>query len=101
MRFFGVIVSNLKVGAKEDDLESPLFDEDDSQPLPEFPTPFHGDGWPLFLRYPAKKKLMADRYWKPIYVRLNGNMLAMFNSKEEQRPAQEILIQVAHSERAK
>ena len=74
--------------------ETPLFDEDDSQPLPEFPIAFHGDGWPLMLRYPPKKKLMADRYWKPIFVRLQGSMLALFANAQESRPSQEILLQV-------
>ncbi|KAL3072868.1 hypothetical protein niasHS_017842 [Heterodera schachtii] len=84
-------------GAQIADDESPLFDADDSLPLPEFPLPFTGDGWELFLRYPPKKKLMTDRFWKPIYVRMSGNMLAMFTNREETRPAQEILIQANYS----
>src|SRR4051794_28390020 len=71
---------------KNADMETPLFDEDDSQPLPEYPLAFRGDGWELMMRYPPKKKLMTDRYWKPIYVRLQGPMLALFVNRQETRP---------------
>jgi len=76
------------------DEQTPLYDEDDSLPLSEFPPRFTGDGWELLLRYPPKKKLMADRYWKPIFVRLNGNMLSLYANAQETRPSQEILLQV-------
>lgn len=46
------------------------------------------------LRHPLKKKLMADRFWKPCYVRIQGNMLLLFNNKADTKPFQEILIQV-------
>ncbi|CAK5018406.1 unnamed protein product [Meloidogyne enterolobii] len=79
------------------DEQTPLYDEDDSQPLSEFPPRFTGDGWELLLRYPPKKKLMADRYWKPIFVRLNGNMLSLYANAQETRPSQEILLQANYS----
>ncbi|CAG9541006.1 unnamed protein product, partial [Cercopithifilaria johnstoni] len=72
---------------------SPLYDEDDSVPLTDFPSKFTGDGWEMMIRYPIKKKIMSDRYWKPCYVRLRDNTLFMFNSKTEQKPFMEILLQ--------
>ncbi|VDK87719.1 unnamed protein product [Litomosoides sigmodontis] len=76
---------------------SPLYDEDDNEPLTEFPLKFAGDGWEMMIRYPIKKKIMSDRYWKPCYVRLRDNSLFMFNSKSEQKPFMEILLQATHS----
>ncbi|EJW79860.1 hypothetical protein WUBG_09231 [Wuchereria bancrofti] len=34
---------------------SPLYDEDDSEPLIDFPDKFTGDGWEMMIRYPIKK----------------------------------------------
>lgn len=79
------------------DSPTPLYDEDDSQPLAPFPVPFAGDGWELMIRYPPKKKIMADRYWKPCYVRINGNMLYIFDSKTESRAMQEVMLQPTYS----
>uniref|UniRef100_A0A915Q747 Uncharacterized protein n=1 Tax=Setaria digitata TaxID=48799 RepID=A0A915Q747_9BILA len=76
---------------------SPLYDEDDSEPLTEFPAKFTGDGWEMMIRYPIKKKIMSDRYWKPCYVRLRDSTLFMFNSKTEQKPFMEILLQATYS----
>lgn len=36
---------------------TPLFDDDTSQPLEEFPAKYEGDGWELMLRQPNKKKI--------------------------------------------
>ncbi|VDK28333.1 unnamed protein product [Gongylonema pulchrum] len=76
---------------------SPLYDEDDSEPLTDFPEKFTGDGWEMMVRYPIKKKIMGDRYWKPCYVRLRENTLLLFNSKTEQKPFMEILLQATYS----
>ncbi|KAL3985233.1 Adaptor complexes medium subunit family protein [Acanthocheilonema viteae] len=76
---------------------SPLYDEDDSEPLTDFPIKFTGDGWEMMIRYPIKKKIMSDRYWKPCYVRLRDNTLFMFSSKTEQKPFMEILLQATYS----
>uniref|UniRef100_A0A0R3RHW6 Tudor domain-containing protein n=1 Tax=Elaeophora elaphi TaxID=1147741 RepID=A0A0R3RHW6_9BILA len=76
---------------------SPLYDEDDSEPLTDFPAKFTGDGWEMMIRYPIKKKIMSDRYWKPCYLRLHNNTLFMFNSKTEQKPFMEILLQATYS----
>ncbi|KAK6040010.1 adaptor complexe medium subunit family protein [Cooperia oncophora] len=77
---------------------TPLYDEDDSEPLTEFAPKFAGDGWELMVRHPLKKKtFMADRFWKPCYVRLNGNNLLVYNSKTDPKPIQELLLQASYS----
>ncbi|VDN08040.1 unnamed protein product [Thelazia callipaeda] len=76
---------------------SPLYDEDDSEPLCDFPDKFTGDGWEMMIRYPIKKKIMGDRYWKPCYVRIRDNTLLLFNSKNDQKPFSEIALQATYS----
>lgn len=74
---------------------SPLYDEDDTEPLTDFPEKFVGEGWELMVRYPIKKKIMGDRYWKPCFVRIKDNMLQLCNSKTEPKPFMEVLLQVS------
>ncbi|CAJ0957090.1 unnamed protein product, partial [Mesorhabditis belari] len=76
---------------------TPLYDEDDSQPLDDFIPKFSGDGWELMIRHPLKKKIMADRFWKPCFVRLHGNTLIIYNSKTDNKPIQELLLQASYS----
>ena len=52
---------------------TPLFDDDISQPLEDFPPKYEGNGWEMYLRHPAKKKLTGNRYWKKVFVRLSEN----------------------------
>lgn len=48
---------------KADELDSPLFDDDTTQPLEPFPRlQCDVDGWEMFIRHPPKKKLTAQRY---------------------------------------
>ncbi|PIO67975.1 adaptor complexe medium subunit family protein [Teladorsagia circumcincta] len=69
---------------------TPLYDEDDSEPLTEFTPKFTGEGWDLMVRHPIKKKsFMAERFWKPCYVRLQGNTLLVYNAKTDKKPIQE------------
>lgn len=75
-----------EAGADED--EGPLYDEDDSQPLLEFPPKFTGDGWDMMLRFPVKKKMMAERCWKPVYVRLQGANIELYYGKNDRLPFQ-------------
>ncbi|VDO21728.1 unnamed protein product [Haemonchus placei] len=82
------------------DLETPtpLYDEDDSEPLTEFVPKFTGEGWELMVRHPLKKKtFMAERFWKPCYVRLQGNNLLVYNAKTDNKPIQELLLQASYS----
>ncbi|UYV74250.1 stnB [Cordylochernes scorpioides] len=86
---------------KTDSQESPstpLFDEDTSQPLEEFPTPFQGDGWDMMIRLPNKKKITGNRYWKKVYVRLtSNNILHLFNKPDDNQPFQEMPLQACYS----
>lgn len=42
--------------------ETPLYDEDTSQPLEDFPRiNYSGDGWEMQLRQPNKKKITGQR----------------------------------------
>lgn len=46
---------------------TPLFDEDISQPLEDFPRiKYDGPGWEMHLRQPNKKKITGQRleFWK-------------------------------------
>lgn len=78
-------------------IPTPLYDEDDSEPLVEFPSRFKGEGWTLMIRHPLKKKLMAERFWKPCFVRISGQMLGIFGAKEDSKPLMEILLQTSYS----
>lgn len=86
---------------KPESLESPttpLFDEDTSQPLEEFPTKFEGEGWEMMLRQPNKKKITGNRFWKKVYVRLSdGGVLQLFNKSDDNDPFQELPLQACYS----
>lgn len=79
--------------------QTPLFDEDTSEPLEEFPPKYVGDGWEMLLRYPNKKKLTANRCWKKIYVRFQTEscVFQLFNKKEDTNPFQETPLQASYS----
>uniref|UniRef100_A0A8R1HRU0 SHD domain-containing protein n=1 Tax=Caenorhabditis japonica TaxID=281687 RepID=A0A8R1HRU0_CAEJA len=80
------------------DTPTPLYDEDDSQPLADFIPRYEGDGWDLMVRHPIKKKsFMAERCWKPCYVRLHGTTLYVYNEKKDTHPIQELLLQATYS----
>ncbi|XP_076244000.1 uncharacterized protein LOC143185149 [Calliopsis andreniformis] len=81
---------------------TPLFDEDVSQPLEDFPRITHtGDGWDMQLRQPNKKKITGQRFWKKIFVRLvyqgDSPALHLFNSKDDKDPFQELLLLPCYS----
>lgn len=79
--------------------QTPLYDEDTSQPLEEYPARYVGDGWEMMLRHPAKKKLTANRYWKKVWVRFipEGCILQLFNKREDVTPFQELPLQASYS----
>lgn len=79
--------------------QTPLYDEDTSQPLEDFPLRYMGDGWELMLRHPAKKKLTANRYWKKIFVKFIPEtcLLQLFNKKGDPQPFQELPLQASYS----
>nr|XP_046913121.1 protein stoned-B-like isoform X1 [Dermatophagoides farinae] len=79
--------------------QTPLYDEDTSQPLEDYPPPYLGEGWEMMLRHPAKKKLTANRYWKKIFVRFIPEtcVLQLFNKKGDAQPFQELPLQASYS----
>ena len=90
--------SSVKRTDSQDSASTPLYDEDVSQPLEEFPTKYAGDGWDMFIRYPAKKKLTGNRFWKKIFVRVSENsVVQLFNTKEDTDPFQELPLQPSYS----
>lgn len=81
-----------------DSPSTPLFDTDVSQPLEEFPAKYQGDGWEMFIRYPAKKKFTGQRFWKKIFVRVSENsVLQLFNTRDDSDPFQELPLQPSYS----
>lgn len=81
---------------------SPLFDDDVSQPLEEFPRViYNGDGWSMELRQPNKKKITAHRFWKKIFVKItyqgDNPVLQLYNNKDDKDPFQELPLQPSYS----
>ncbi|XP_046814338.1 uncharacterized protein LOC124422228 [Vespa crabro] len=81
---------------------TPLFDEDVSQPLEDFPrVTYTGDGWEMQLRQPNKKKITGQRFWKKIFVKLvyqgDNPVLQLFNSKDDKDPFQELPLLACYS----
>lgn len=81
---------------------TPLFDEDLSQPLEDFPRiHYDGEGWEMQLRMPIKKKITGQRFWKKIFVTLvlqgDNPVLQIYNSKGEKDPFQELPLLACYS----
>ncbi|XP_011056457.1 PREDICTED: protein stoned-B-like [Acromyrmex echinatior] len=81
---------------------TPLFDEDVSQPLEDFPRiTYTGDGWEMQLRQPNKKKITGQRFWKKIFVKLvyqgDNPSLQLFNNKDDKDPFQELPLLACYS----
>lgn len=81
---------------------TPLFDDDVSQPLEDFPRiSYTGDGWDMYLRQPNKKKFTAQRFWKKIFVRIafqnDTPVIQMFNTAKDKEPFQELPLQGCYS----
>lgn len=88
--------------------ETPLYDEDTSYVLEEYPAATAPgieppQGWHMMLRYPPKKKLTANRFWKKIYVKIAEVPVAPVDAKhanaqqqqqQQQPPATCIAMQI-------
>lgn len=86
----------------QDTPQTPLFDEDVSQPLEEFPRlNYVGSGWEMQLRQPNKKKITGQRFWKKIFVRLaiqnDIPVVQLFNQASDKQPFQELPLQPSYS----
>ncbi|KAL9880560.1 stoned B [Glossina fuscipes fuscipes] len=82
--------------------QTPLFDEDVSQPLEDFPRlNYVGPGWEMQLRQPNKKKITGQRFWKKIFVRLvmqnDVPVVQLFNQASDKQPFQELPLQPSYS----
>ncbi|KAL9696302.1 hypothetical protein quinque_015587 [Culex quinquefasciatus] len=81
---------------------TPLFDDDVSQPLEDFPrVVYSGDVWEMQLRQPNKKKITGQRFWKKIFVRLvfqgDSPVLQLYNAEKDKDPFQELPLQACYS----
>lgn len=81
---------------------TPLFDEDMSVPLEEFPrVSYSGPGWEMHLRQPNKKKITGQRFWKKIFVRLSyqgdNPAVQLYNAATDKEPFQELPLQACYS----
>lgn len=100
--------------------DTPLYDEDTSYDLEDFPAKYEGSGWEMMLRYPPKKKLTSNRFWKKIFVKLAQVPLApegksnkhhletneqlqtcialqIYDKPDDKKPMQEIPIQATYT----
>ncbi|XP_033169575.1 protein stoned-B [Drosophila mauritiana] len=82
--------------------QTPLYDEDVSQPLEEFPRLHYiGPGWEMQLRQPNKKKITGQRFWKKIFVRLvvqnDVPVVQLLNQTGDKQPFQELPLQPSYS----
>ncbi|KAM7348971.1 stoned B isoform 2-T2 [Cochliomyia hominivorax] len=94
--------SSMKRTDSQETPQTPLFDEDVSQPLEEFPRLHYvGPGWEMQLRQPNKKKITGQRFWKKIFVRLvmqnDVPVVQLFNQASDKQPFQELPLQPSYS----
>lgn len=61
---------------------TPLFDEDVSQPLEEFPrVHYKGSGWEMQLRQPNRKKITGQRWlYKNIFIHRDEEFIFFYIS---------------------
>ncbi|GAB0087168.1 Protein stoned-B [Sergentomyia squamirostris] len=82
---------------------TPLFDDDVSQPLEDFPRIMisGAKGWEMQLRQPNKKKITGQRFWKKIFLKLvyqgDNPVMQLFNSPTDKEPFQELPLQACYS----
>ncbi|EDW65401.1 protein stoned-B [Drosophila virilis] len=93
---------SIKRTDSQDTPQTPLFDEDVSQPLEEFPRlNYVGPGWEMQLRQPNKKKITGQRFWKKIFVRLvvqnDVPVVQLLNQAGDKQPFQELPLQPSYS----
>ncbi|XP_041673777.1 protein stoned-B isoform X2 [Drosophila eugracilis] len=94
--------SSIKRTDSQETPQTPLYDEDVSQPLEEFPRLHYvGPGWEMQLRQPNKKKITGQRFWKKIFVRLviqnDVPVVQLLNQAGDKQPFQELPLQPSYS----
>ena len=79
----------------EEEPEQPL------EPLEPFLPKLEKEGFKLMLRYPTKKKIAGNRYWKNVFVRIQkqseGPMVKVYSDANDALPMQELLLQACYS----
>lgn len=93
---------NIERGDSLESPQTPLFDDDVSQPLEDFPRiTYTGPGWEMQLRQPNKKRITAQRFWKKIHMRLamqgDNPVLQLLNAPNDKEPFQELPLQACYS----
>ncbi|XP_052742316.1 protein stoned-B-like [Bicyclus anynana] len=91
-----------RAGSGAETPPTPLFDDDVSVPLEDFPrVKYGGPGWEMQLRQPNKKKITGQRFWKKIFVRLamqgDSPVVQLLNSASDKEPLQELPLQACYS----
>lgn len=86
----------------QDSPQTPLYEEDQSQPLEDFPRiTYAGEGWEMHMRLPNKKKITGQRFWKKVFVKVGYQnevpAVLIYNNKGEKDPFQEIPLQACYS----
>lgn len=82
---------------------SPFEEEEEAnlEPLEPFLPECTKESFKLMLRYPTKKKLAGNRYWKNVCVKLekqkDGLMVRVLNDARDPLPIQELLLQPCYS----
>ena len=108
---FASLEPQIKAGTSEDEgkstprqitsSEASMEEEEELEPLPPYWEKFTGDGWNLLLRQPTKKKLTQNRYWKPVYVRLQLHhgvpTIRVFNNDKTPDCMQELPLQPSYN----
>jgi len=88
----------------QDSPQTPLYEEDTSQPLEDFPRiKYNGDFFEMQMRHPNKKKMTGQRYWKKVFVKIaqtpndNSAIVQLYWNKTDKDPFQEIPLQTCYS----
>lgn len=86
----------------QDSPQTPLYEEDQSQPLEDFPRiTYDGEGWEMHMRLPNKKKITGQRFWKKVFVKVGFQnevpAVLIYTNKGEKDPFQEIPLQACYS----
>lgn len=95
-------IGKLERSDSQETPQTPLFDDDVSQPLEDFPrVTYTGEGWEMQLRQPNKKKITGQRFWKKIFLRLvyqgDNPVLQILNAAKDKEPFQELPLQACYS----
>ena len=94
-------VSKLPTSMSVDSETTTEEEPENLEPLPPFLEEITQDTFKLMLRYPTKKKLAGNRYWKNVCVKLekqkDGLMVRVLNDARDQLPIQELLLQPCYS----